>query len=91
MYSTAIENDIICWTLLNETRLDGANAVLIDFNSFAFHWDNGDRQEDAVVDRFFIYTNRHVPLPSACTPIVNGRELSALSSNITRAEFQAIQ
>lgn len=91
MYSTAIENDIICWTLLNETRSDGTNAVLMDFNSFAFHWDNGDRQEDAVVDRFFIYTNRHVPLPSGCTPIVNGQELSALSSNITRAEFHPIQ
>ena len=90
MYSTAIENDIICWTLLNETRLDGGNAVLMDFNSFAFHWDNGDCQEDAVVDRFFIYTNRHVPLPTGCTPIVNGRELSDLSSNITRVNFNGL-
>lgn len=87
MYSTAIENDIICWTLLNETRLDYDHQVLMDFNGFRFYWENDDFKEDLVVDRFFIYVNRHVPLPTRCVPIVNGHELRDLSKNTTRVAY----
>ncbi len=90
MYSTAIENDIICWTLLNETRLEGSNPVLMDFNAFRFYWENGDSKDDLVVDRFFIYTNRHVALPTQCAPIVNGAEVSALTQTITRVNFSPL-
>ena len=87
MYSTAIENDIICWTLLNEMRLEGETSVLMDFNAFRFYWENGDPKDDLVVDRFFVYVNRHVPLPTRCVPIVNGKEIGGLASQITRVEF----
>ena len=90
MFSTAIENDIICWTLLNETRLDGYESVLMDFNAFRFYWENGDTKEDLVVDRFFIYVNKHVPLPITCIPIVNGNPVDALSSGITRVSLQKV-
>lgn len=90
MFSTAIENDIICWTLLNETRLDGYESVLMDFNAFQFCWENGDTKDDLIVDRFFIYVNKHVPLPITCIPIVNGNPVDALSSGITRVSFQKV-
>ena len=90
MYSTAIENDIICWSLLNETRMDGNESVLMDFNAFRFCWGNGEYQDDIVVDRFFIYVNRHVTLPEKCAPIVNGNEVNELTSNITRVYYNPL-
>lgn len=89
VYSTAVENDIICWTLLGETRPDGNSAVPMDFNAFRFYWDNGETKDDYVVDRFFIYFNRHVPLPASCVPLVNGEEVSELAGNITRVYVEA--
>lgn len=90
MYSAAIDNDIICWTLLNETRAHGAEQVLMDFNSFRFYWENGDSKDDLIVERFFIYTNRHVGLPTKCVPIVNGEELTSLNQTITRVQFNLL-
>lgn len=90
MYSTAIENDIICWTLLNETRLDGYESVLMDFNAFRFCWENGDTKDDLIVDRFFIYVNKHVPLPITCIPIVNGNPVDELAAGITRVSSQSV-
>ena len=84
MYSTAVENDIICWTLLSETRPDDNGVVPMDFNMFRFYWENGEVKDDYVVDRFFVYYNRYVPLPTRCVPIVNGEEVTELSSSITR-------
>lgn len=88
MYSTAIENDIICWTLLNETRSDDNRVVPMDFNAFRFYWENGETKDDYVMDRFFVYYNRHVPLPTRCVPIVNGEEISELAGNITRVYLE---
>jgi len=90
MYSTAVENDIICWTLLSETRPDDNGVVPMDFNMFRFYWDNGESKDDYVIDRFFIYFNRHVPLPTRCVPIVNGEEVTALSSSITRIYIEEL-
>lgn len=88
MYSTAIENDIICWTLLNETRHDDNGVVPMDFNMFRFYWENGETKDDYVMDRFFVYYNRHVPLPTRCVPIVNGEEVTELAGNITRVYLE---
>ncbi len=90
MYSTAFGNDILCWTLLGETRPDGNQTVLMDFNEFRFYWDSEDFHSDMVVDRFFIYMNRHTPLPIRCVPLVNGYEMRELSSSITRVDFHKI-
>lgn len=88
MYSTAVENEIICWTLLNENRPDGNDTVPMDFNAFRFYWDNGEFKDDYVMDRFFIYFNQHIPLPIKCAPIVNGMELSELTDVVTRVYLQ---
>ena len=90
MYSTAIDNDVICWTLLNETRLSGTNSVLMDFNAFRLYWENNDYKDDLVVDRFFIYVNKYISIPTKCAPIINGNTADTLSSDIINVIFRPV-